>query len=149
MARVAHDVGILVDQEELLGLDAGIGIGERGAVPLSTGRVDGESLGDVVQVAQLAVSVEDVLGVLGQAGRQGVAVRVGPGAEAIGAALLADSGLNLLEDGGEIAGLSGQVDAQGPLLGLFFKKLNVLLYGSYQEDKRQQIVDKDVGKREP
>ena len=87
MARVAHDVGILIDQEELLGLDAGLGIGECGAVPLSTGRVHGEGAGDVVKVAELALAVDDVQSMLGKAGRKGVAIGVGPGAETVGAAL--------------------------------------------------------------
>ena len=43
---------------------------------------------------------------------RGVAVGIGPGAEASGAALLADSFLNLREDLGIVACLGGQVNAQ-------------------------------------
>ena len=50
LAGVAHDVGILIDQEGVVGLDAGGGVGVVGAVP---GGIGGElviGLGDIVDV---------------------------------------------------------------------------------------------------
>ena len=87
MARVAHDVGILIDQEELLGLDAGLRVGVVGAVPLSAGGEDLVGLGDVVDVEQLALALDDVQSVLGKTGGNGVTIGVGPGAELASAAL--------------------------------------------------------------
>ena len=111
-ARIAHDVGILIDKEGVVGLDAGGGVGVVGAVP---GGVGGElviGLGDIVDVGKLALALDDVHGVLGKAGGGDVAVGVRPGAEAARAALFADGGLDLGKNLLEVARLSGQVDAQ-------------------------------------
>ena len=95
MAGIAHDVGILIDQEHIVQLHAGIGIGVVGAVPLGLGREHLISLGDVVHISQLAFALQDVDSMLGQASGHGVAVGVSPGAEPVSAALFANGGLNL------------------------------------------------------
>ena len=103
-AGIAHDVGILIDQEGVVGLDAGGGVGVVGAVP---GGVGGElmvSLGDIVDVAQFALAVDDVQSVLSKTSGNGVAIGVCPGAEAACATLFNDCGFNLLEDLVEVAG---------------------------------------------
>ena len=97
-ARIAHDVGILIDKEGVVGLDAGGGVGVVGAVPGSLGRELVVSLGDIVNVAQLALAVDDIQSVLGQTGSGGVAVGVSPGTEVIGAALLNDGCLLYTSD---------------------------------------------------
>ena len=77
MAGIAHDVGILVDQEDVLELDAGLRVDVVGAVPLRAGGEDRISVGDVVDVKQLALALDDVQRMLGKAGGNGVAVGVG------------------------------------------------------------------------
>ena len=79
-AGVAHDVGILIDQEDVVRLDAGGGIGVAGAVPVGLGGEYFVSLGDIVDIIQLALALEHVVGVLGKTGGHGVAVGVSPGA---------------------------------------------------------------------
>ena len=111
-ARIAHDVGILIDQEHVLGLDAGGSVGIAGAVPLSLGRVLLQGGSNIVHVGQLGSAVDDVLCVLGQTGGQGIAIGVSPGAETAGAALFIDGGLDLGQDLLEIAGFLGQVQTQ-------------------------------------
>ena len=69
------------------------------------------SLGDIVNVAQLALAVDDIQSVLGQTGSGGVAVGVSPGTEAASAAGLADRVLDLGQDLLEVAGLSGRRDS--------------------------------------
>ena len=113
MARITHDVGILIDQEGVLSLHTGLRVGVVGAVPLSAGGELSIGLGDVVDLQQLALAVDDVQCMLGKACGNRVAVRVSPGAEAAGAALFGDSGLDLGKDLGIVAGLSGQVPMVG------------------------------------
>ena len=105
-AGITHDVGVLIHQEGVVGLDAGGGVGVVGAVPGSLGRELVVSLGDIVDVAQLALAVDDIQRVLGQTSSGGVTVGVSPGAEAASAAGLADRVLNLGQDLLEVAGLS-------------------------------------------
>ena len=85
-AGITHDVGVLIHQEGVVGLDAGGGVGVVGAVPGSLGRELVVSLGDIVDVAQLALTADDIQRVLGQTGSGGVAVGVSPGTEAASAA---------------------------------------------------------------
>ena len=112
VAGVAHDVGVLIHQEDVLGLDAGLSIGIAGAVPVGAGGELGVGVGDVLDLVQLADAGDHVVGVLRQAGGHGVAVGVGPGAEAALAALLANRALNGGQDLLEVAVGVGQVDAQ-------------------------------------
>ena len=94
-AGITHDVGVLIHQEGVVGLDAAGGVGVVGAVPGSLGRELVVSLGDIVNVAQLALAVDDIQSVLGQTGSGGVAVGVSPGTKAASAADLADRVLDL------------------------------------------------------
>ena len=85
-AGIAHDVGILIDQEDIVQLDAGVRVGVVRAVPLRVRGEDLVCLCDIVDVAELALAVDDVQSVLGKASGNGVAVGVSPGAEAACAA---------------------------------------------------------------
>ena len=71
-AGITHDVGVLIHQEGVVGLDAAGGVGVVGAVPGSLGRELVVSLGDIVNVAQLALAVDDVQSVLRKTGGEGV-----------------------------------------------------------------------------
>ena len=86
-AGIAHDIGILIDQEDIVQLDAGVRIGVVRAVPLRVRGEDLVCLRDIVDIGKLALAVDDVQSVLGKTSGNGVAIGVCPGAEAACATL--------------------------------------------------------------
>ena len=96
MSGIAHDVGILIDQEHIVQLDAGVRVGVVRAVPLRLRGEDLVCLRDIVDIGKLALAVDDVQSVLSKTSGNGVAIGVCPGAEAACATLFNDCGFNLL-----------------------------------------------------
>ena len=112
MAGIAHNIGILINEVGVVGLDAGRCIGVAGAVPLRIGRILLERGCNIIHVKQIALAVDDVHRVLCKASGQGIAIGVCPGAEPASAALFIDGCLNLGKDLFKVALFLGQVDAQ-------------------------------------
>ena len=55
-AGIAHDVGILIDQEDIVQLDAGVRVGVVRAVPLRVRGEDLVCLRDIVDIGKLALA---------------------------------------------------------------------------------------------
>ena len=110
----AEHIGVHVDQDLVLGANAGSHIDIVSTVPLRARGVFAECLEDVAEITLLRFSLDDVLGVFAQTRSEGIAIGESPGSETTGSALGDDGCFNFLQDGGEIARFLGEVESESP-----------------------------------